>query len=240
MGCTNEKVIENEVLDTVIVDTVVVSDTIINEEVVTDTLQVLRSELRNDAQYIDDAFLISLNHNDLKNENTGDRYRLTVRSFYAAIVGETSWDNRILMRFNDMEFINSSAQIDSAILTLYVYYQDGCNSNDCVPLGNNLLGFYPLVRAWDEQSVTWENQPEWNTEVEVKSTEAIGNSDTYFSIDIAPVVQYWLDEENYGMMIKLLDEDNIDFVEKVVEFYSSDHADEELRPQLTLYYHESN
>ena len=235
LSCTEETPVIKEPLKIEIVDTVVNTDTVTITEHIKDTFKIFKLTARNNPRYIDDAFIISVNHDDLKNLNTGNRYRLTVRAFFASVVGESSWDNRTLIRFNDINFLNDKAQIDSCFLKLHVFFQNGCNSNDCRPLGENLLSIHPISNEWKEHEVTWTNQPAFETNTEIRTSKVITPSDTLLTLNITDIAKYWQENNNYGLLIKMTNENSL---ERIVEFYSSDYLNENLRPQLTLYYHE--
>lgn len=100
---------------------------------------------------------------------------------------------RSLIEF-DLSSIPKGLEITKAVLKLNLMSEEYDNSS---------LSFYVAEERWDEQGVTWTNQP--------KATELICSiiPSGDITIDIFSVVQDWYngEKENYGIFIKSTNED---------------------------------
>ena len=117
--------------------------------------------------------------------------------------------------------------VDTATLTLFHY--DGQANSDLS--GSNDYQIQRITAAWDESTVTWNNQPS----VDVASTinvAAPGTGTAVATIDVTPIVSYWFshDGSNHGVLIRLATESHY----RAVSFASSDHTSLSLHPEISV------
>ncbi len=94
----------------------------------------------------------------------------------------------------DLSSIPAGSTINSAIITLWAEYRDG------------QIYFRPVTSAWDEMSITWNNQPSTlPPEVSHPISRGEPDEDCYFgcpwNFDITSIVQYWIDNSNFGLRV---------------------------------------
>lgn len=138
---------------------------------------------------------------------------------------------RMLIDF-DLSFISSSAKIQDAKLSLYGK-PDAPNQHS--PLsGSNACWIERITQSWDESTITWANQPETSTVNRVQLDESVTPDENYTDIDVTALVQDMVSQGSYGFMIKLQTEEAY----RMMCFATSENADENLRPQLIVYFTE--
>jgi hypothetical protein len=88
----------------------------------------------------------------------------------------------------DLSAIPAGATVNSAVITLWAEYREG------------QIYFRPVVAAWDEMTITWDNQPSvFIPEISHPITTcSIGCS---LDFDITGIVQYWIENPNYGLRV---------------------------------------
>ena len=128
----------------------------------------------------------------------------------------------------DLSTIPSTAVVTSANFALY--YADSGPAD--LP-----LGLYKVLEEWDEDVITWNNQPTCSIESEYTRTIYSGSTTGVYKYwyNLTDLVQGWLDGSivNYGMMIRDTDESSLD---TIASFASSENT-EQYRPKLTVYYY---
>lgn len=130
---------------------------------------------------------------------------------------------RSLIKFGNLS-IPANATVNNAILSLYKF--DGSD-------GDTNLGCHAINQAWDELTVTWSNQPLFNSTPE---TSVIVNTNGWYNWTITQLTINWLlGNPNYGVLIKAQNE----MLGIYGYFYSSDYTDPTLRPKLVIDYTES-
>jgi hypothetical protein len=110
-------------------------------------------------------------------------------------------------------------------LRLYQFYGSGTIS----------VGAYQVTSSWEENTITWNNQPNSAASPEGITTfgSAAGIWRSWFLHDL---VRGWLDGSisNYGLLLKPTDESSN---HSVAKFRSSDSSDASNRPCLKIYYY---
>jgi hypothetical protein len=147
-----------------------------------------------------------------------------------------SWTNngnittsRILIGF-DFSEISTNTSIDSAKLSLFWSTYNDLSQH----VGDNSFTIYKIWQPWDEQTVTWNNQPLTSDLQKVEVSRSYSSDYSFTNIDVTDLVQDMIKKpnENHGFMLKL----NEEFPYKLVIVASSDHSDENKRPKLIVYY----
>jgi len=124
--------------------------------------------------------------------------------------------------------VPDNAVVTEAILWVYQHALTGS--------GNFGIGLYRVTGEWEEETLTWNNQPSSSSEVEdiFINPNSIG---IWRSWDIGHLVQGWHkgEFENYGMLLKAIDEETLN---TVAGFYTSDYADDTSKcPKLEIHYY---
>lgn len=172
---------------------------------------------------IDTYFASSSRYMDL---NFGDREYLRISAWTDNLYNSPNDDARVLINFKPLEELSSS-KIVSVLLTLYG--ADNFKWDNGGQFGDNASVIYIVTESWDENSVTWNNQPAYSA---IDSVIISQNND-YDSIivDITDLTINMLQYKN-GFLIKQLDEDPY----SSMVFSSSDSPTKEKRPKLTVKY----
>jgi hypothetical protein len=122
----------------------------------------------------------------------------------------------------DLSTIPVGSVVVSAEMRLYCESVYGSESGTPV--------YYMIDGTWDETTVTFNNQPSFDTEISV--TGYWPDLDTWYSVDVLPFVQAWLDGSHANQGIYC-------FCQGVTAtcvpgFWSSNYAEEALRPSLVI------
>ncbi|MCK4368394.1 MAG: DNRLRE domain-containing protein [Dehalococcoidales bacterium] len=133
---------------------------------------------------------------------------------------------RAYLQFN-LASIPANAVIVNARLGLYYYYTDN--------LSAALIGAYLVPGAWNESTITWNNQPAVVTTPEYTVNVPALATNAFIYWYISNMVKGWWDGSilNYGVMLKDYDESTI---EAWKGFYSSDWGTASQRPVLIVTY----
>ena len=94
----------------------------------------------------------------------------------------------------DLSSIPIGSTINSATITLWARYYDG------------QIFFSPVISAWEEMSVTYDNQPSTTPpEVSYPISRGLPEGPCYWGctwdFDITPVIQYCIDNSNLGLRV---------------------------------------
>ena len=91
-----------------------------------------------------------------------------------------------------------------------------------------------MITSWEENSVTWNNQPEFTTMSQKTLPESTIQFQDYYRIDITDLVKdmHETPSQSFGLMLSLITEEGF----RRVFFASSDVIDESKRPKLEIYY----
>ena len=146
--------------------------------------------------------------------------------------GGTEVIGRGLINF-DFSQIPTGAVILSAKLSLYSYDSPG-NQSHSSQSGSNESVLKRITSAWDENSVTWNNQPTTTELNQVFLPESIASIQDYIDLDVRNLVQDIIENpsEGFGFQLSLKEEA---FYRKMI-FASSDNMDESLHPKLEIVY----
>ena len=136
---------------------------------------------------------------------------------------------RSVIRF-DLSSIPDGATILEANLSLY--FAD--DSPDEGHTGNNAAYLRRVTSDWDENGVTWNNQPSYTTNNQVYLPESTTGNQDYENINVTSLMKDILDDpsENNGLIFMLENEDPL----TSMLFYSSDGPYPALRPRLEITY----
>ena len=93
--------------------------------------------------------------------------------------------SRSLLQF-DLSQIPTGATINSAFLSLY-----GCpgSSNTQGSTGSNTCYLQRVTSAWDESTVTWNNQPSTANQNQVTLIQSSSTTQNYLDIDVTVLFQ---------------------------------------------------
>ncbi len=128
----------------------------------------------------------------------------------------------------DVSILPTDAVIVNADLKLYQYQTIGTESF--------VIGLHQVTESWEENMITWNNQPDYLPSPESTITVTVGAL-TWLSWDITSLLQGWLDGSiaNYGVVLKDTDEPLGD---TFIRCYSSDYlANPTLCPKLEITYY---
>lgn len=135
-------------------------------------------------------------------------------------------DSRILIDFDFLKSLSSS-KIESVKLTLYSV--DDYEWDNGGQYGSNASAVYVVTESWQENSVTWNTQPEYS----VADSVIIPQNNSYDSImvDITDLTINMLQYKN-GFLIKQVNEDPY----SSMVFSSSDSSSDKKWPKITVEY----
>lgn len=163
-----------------------------------------------------------------------DRNLGTHPSFMAAAWTAEGLPNtvRSLIKF-DFSRIPVDARIDSVRLSLYSYNSIS-NGSHSTRSGSNLCLLQKVVSEWDEELVTWNNQPQTTSQNQVVLSQTQNEVQHYIDIDVTQLLKDMIKDPstNYGFMLKLETEE---YYRRML-FGSSDNNDPSLHPKLVIYY----
>ena len=167
--------------------------------------------------------------------NIGSNYGdVGVFASYVWTNGAVTFREKSLVQF-DLSSIPANATITSASLDLY------CNNptttfigNPATPMNgtNNASYVRRITQAWDEHTVTWNNQPTVSTTNEIILPTSDSVNQNYVGVDVKQLVQDMIAFGNNGFLIEPV----ATSPSNSMEFKSSDNADSVHRPQLSVCY----
>ncbi|QHT67741.1 DNRLRE domain-containing protein [Rhodocytophaga rosea] len=139
---------------------------------------------------------------------------------------------RGLIAFN-LTVIPPDAVISEATLSLY-HSTDRANPLHSTLSGPNTTFIQRIVSPWQENTVTWDNQPKVTSQHQVVLPVSSRANQDYLSIAVTKLVQEMFrnPKANYGFMIRLQTESYY----RALMFSSSDNIDPALHPRLTIHY----
>ncbi|SDK34622.1 hypothetical protein SAMN05421823_102515 [Catalinimonas alkaloidigena] len=138
----------------------------------------------------------------------------------------------------DLSGVPVGSQITSAKLSLFAYH-DGTlpSEGHSHQSGSNSAYIQRVTTFWDEETITWNNQPSYSIGNQVVLPQDTSALQDYVGIDVTGLIQDIKNNpaEGHGMVISLVEESPY----RGLSFASSDHDVKEKRPMLTVTYKES-
>lgn len=173
-----------------------------------------------------DAYLRSLSPDD----NFGTHPDLSAHAW-------TNGGNEVIARGIidfDLSGIPAGATINAARLSLYSYYSPAQFGAHSILGGSNGSTISRVTSAWEEHTVTWNNQPSTTTQNQVFLPASTNSIQDYLNIDATNLVQDMIDDptNSHGFLFKLVTEQ---YYRRML-FASSDNADPSLHPKLEIRY----
>lgn len=138
--------------------------------------------------------------------------------------------NRVAIDF-DLSSIPADAQIDSAFIS---FYYNNTSIYGAGHSGDNSFVIERITSAWEESTITWNNQPSTTSVDQVSVPASVSATQDFTDINISDLVADILNDQanSYGFLLKFQNEDPY----KILLFASSDHPDATIRPKLDVYY----
>jgi hypothetical protein len=135
---------------------------------------------------------------------------------------------RAFIQFN-LDLLPENAVIVGASLGLYYYYN--------APYSPTSIGVYPVLEAWAESEITWDNQPAFASMPASAQTLPAAATESFRHWQILDLVRGWWDGSitNYGLTLKSTMESSYD---GWTGFFSSDYTTFTKRPKLTISYYD--
>jgi len=176
--------------------------------------------IRPDASDGKDAFIYEYN---------ADQNLATHPDFMAGMYN--SQKTRNLIRF-DFSQIPADATVQSVELSLYSYTSTSNGTHS----GTNTSLLQRVTSSWEEDIITWNNQPTTTVNDEVVLANSTMSIQNYLDIDITNMASYMITNpsNNYGFMLKLDDETGTGT--RRMLFASSDNVDSDLHPKVVVEY----
>jgi hypothetical protein len=136
---------------------------------------------------------------------------------------------RSLIEF-DLTNFAPQTKIKSAKLSLFW----NSYNNLTEQTGENAFTIYRITQEWNENTVTWNNQPATSDVNKVSVPKSTAVNQNYLDIDVTNLVQDIINNPTigHGFLIKL--DDEVPY--KLVVLASSDFAEIAKRPKLIVYY----
>jgi hypothetical protein len=159
----------------------------------------------------------------------------------------TTWTNnldpfvtRSFLQF-DLASIPTDALISAATLSLYNPNDDNEEHEHFTLDGSNSFYIRRVTSSWENQTITWNDQPAFSVEGQVVLPTNDTEQQDYEKIDILEMAQFMVKypAENHGLVIMFQDETyfrGASFVYRRLCFASLEHPVESLRPKLEITY----
>ena len=138
--------------------------------------------------------------------------------------------NRFLIDF-DFHMIPDGAIIDSAFVFLYFNKTSGYASSHS---GENKFYIERIISSWDEDLLTWNNQPTTSAANSFSYNQVTIGKDDLPRLQLTSLVQDIVNDKggSYGLMFKLQSET----ASKMLLLSSSENVSTSLHPKLEVYY----
>jgi hypothetical protein len=139
---------------------------------------------------------------------------------------------RSLIEF-DLSTIPAGSTIISATLSLFLA-PGSDEGNHFGFFGSNTAWLQRVTSSWQENTVTWNNQPSTTATNRVSISGSTSGTQNYPKINVKTLVQDMINDpaHSFGFMVKLQTET----VYKKLVFGSSDHSNEAIHPKLVVVY----
>jgi len=136
---------------------------------------------------------------------------------------------RALFRFNLTE-VPPGARVTSARLSLY----GNPEPSSALHSGANKSYLRKVTSAWDQNTVTWETQPDFSTEDQVLLPQSISPTQDYINIDVTEMVKDMVKNPstNFGFTIM----NRVENIYRSINFASSECSNINKRPKLEIFY----
>jgi len=153
------------------------------------------------------------------------------------IAHEWTWDGSVGTRKSLIDFDFSSlptgANVISARLSLYSY-PNSADGGHASLTGSNESLLQRITSAWEEDLVTWNNQPSATTQNQVKLSRSTAFDEDYLDINVTNLVKDMLSNpaNAHGFMLSMQTQRHY----RRLIFASSDHPDPTKHPKLVIVY----
>lgn len=146
---------------------------------------------------------------------------------YTAVNGDTTNVNRVLINFNN---IPRNVVIDSAFLNFKFNTESIYGEEN---YGENQFVVSRIISPWEEEEVTWDNQPIISPFNKVYCDKVDLNNEPN-RINVTKLVQEITDDydNSYGFQLRFLKENQ----NALLILASSNNKNKDLRPSLRIYY----
>jgi len=136
---------------------------------------------------------------------------------------------RSIIQF-DLSGVPEGFDIVDARLSLWYNHESSTPGQ----LGDNAAVLRRLIQPWEENTVMWNQQPQYTTENEALIPASANSSQDHLFIDVTGLVRDMMSNPNtsFGFMFMLQDEQG----EKAMKFYSSDGPVADKHPMLQITY----
>jgi len=146
-------------------------------------------------------------------------------------------NERVYTKYNSLPELPSSAIITQALLyycQMPAYSPGYSGTNGLVVTAREVLG------SWDSSTITWNNQPSYNSTILDYVTVGSNTNGTFLNWDITSTVQKWYDGTLANNGIVLMSDQNLSLaVDMNVRLASSDNANSTMVPRLVIAYRDS-
>jgi hypothetical protein len=135
----------------------------------------------------------------------------------------------------DLSQMPANAIVDSAYLNLYADASAGNGNAGSPTYGtNNACGIYQVTGNWSGSAITWAAQPTYTSANSVTLPQSTAATEDYTGIDVSALVKNMKSGNNYGFLIKPLQETT---ASNSMIFYSPHAAVAGKQPSLAICYH---
>lgn len=143
-------------------------------------------------------------------------------------------NQRSLIQWN-LENIPTNATVQSASLSLY-FNSTSSNASGLHSTISGLNNSYlkKITSPWDENTLTWNNQPSVTTVNQAPLPSSTSPTQDYLNINVTSLVQDMITNPatNFGLMLQL----DVESYYRCLLFASSDHPNESKHPKLEICY----
>lgn len=220
----------------IISDTIVIFDTII----LIDTVMVIDTVIVIDTVFVSDTIIsMILQPNSINGKDAVihslDLFTSGISEYFWA--ASWTWNTgdegvmRSLIEF-ELSLIPDNLSILDARLSLYGKPEAPDQHSSLS--GSNTSWVQRITSSWEEDEVTWNNQPTTTTNNQVSLQESFKPTQDYCDIDVTLLVRDMIENptNSFGFMIKLKTEE----IYRMMAFATSDNTDSSIRPKLKIVY----
>jgi hypothetical protein len=145
-------------------------------------------------------------------------------------VGDSAIDYNTMRTFIkfDLGSIPEGAIITKALINLYYFDDYGSGDID--------IDLHEVSEDWQENQITWNTMPDYETTKVADFHCNVSNLNSFLGDEITTLCRLWVEQSkpNYGLMLKVRDENTIAYAPK---FYSLEYPDVTKRPLLRIDYY---